>query len=310
MEGGRQLEVAIVDVDARVADGGRPSAVPVVIQIRGDADVAQRLADDGRSSVARVGLGADVYWRIVEIVLNAAAEDVLQAEYVVGRRLDVRADADAPSPVMAAPIEPVLEEIVVHDVAEGAADLDVAPATTHAVMPGEIGRGEPADDFLQFEAIGHQAGVTAGARGFDRNPDVGIGNIVRVRLPEHLGVAEEQHPVWPPVVQDVRENIDVHELAVGQPRANLPPLSPGVAKPYRGLSGIDADAEQVELEGRLHQTPVGRELAFDAKAALPRAQVEVTVSPELIMERWEFAGPDHVEPIGVVLIEVHNGVGL
>src|SRR5262249_41720429 len=154
VESGRQLEVAVLDVHARVSDGGRPSAIPDVIQIGGDADVLQCLPGDRRSQIARIPLGAHIDGRVVEIVLYALAVNHLQSEDVVGRRLHVRAEADPPSPDVAAEIELILEAVVPREVSKRAADLDVAPATTHAVMPGEIGGGEPAEDVRQLDPVG------------------------------------------------------------------------------------------------------------------------------------------------------------
>src|SRR5262249_42969766 len=56
----RRLRVAVADVDARVADRGRQLGGPVVIQVRHEPDVPERLAHDRSDRVARIPLDADV----------------------------------------------------------------------------------------------------------------------------------------------------------------------------------------------------------------------------------------------------------
>src|SRR5262249_39125610 len=152
------------------------------------ADVPQRLADDGRAGVARIWFRTDIHGRVVEVVLNTAAEYVLQAEHVFGGWLHVRADADAPSPVVTAQIELILEEVVVDHVAKRASNLDVAPTPTHAVVPGQIGCWEAGEDVRQFDTIGDAARVAAGAWILDCDPDVGV--LRGIGFVEHLCVAE------------------------------------------------------------------------------------------------------------------------
>ena len=67
-------------------------------------------------------------------------------------------------------------------------------------------------------------------------------------------------PGGTPVLERVGEDVDVHE---GTPRlagAELPELSVGVAQPERRLSGVDARAEQLELERRLELAERGRDV--------------------------------------------------
>ena len=130
-------------------------------------------------------------------------------------------------------------------------------------MTGEVGRREPGLDVLQLHAIRVDAAVAARAGRFDG--DAGIRIAVTIRLPEHLHVAEEEHPVRAPVVDDVRKDIDVHELTVGLTGADLLPLSPRVAQADGRLAGVGADAEHVELELPLHRAVRRRHLALDAE---------------------------------------------
>src|SRR4029079_13744331 len=112
------------------------------------------------------------------------------------------------------------------------ADLHVSPVPTAPVVPGQVRRRKTPSHALQLDAIGQDAGIAAGARILDCDARV-RGSIVE-RFPEHLGVAEEQHAVGPPVVEDVREYVDIHELTVGLSAADLLPLSPCVAETNRG----------------------------------------------------------------------------
>src|SRR5215831_17900045 len=71
------------------------------------------------------------------------------------------------------------------------------------------------------------------------------------RHPARLDVAEEDHPVRPPVLERVREDVGIHERAPGLSRSELPDLTPGVAQAERRLPGVYARAEELELEDRL-----------------------------------------------------------
>src|SRR5207342_12111 len=144
----------------------------------------------------------------------------------------------------------------------------------------EVRRREPGLDVLQLHTIRIDAAVAARAGCFDG--DAGIRIAVTIRLPEHLHVAEEEHPVRAPVVDDVRKDIDVHELAVGLAGAYLLPLPPRVAQADGRLAGVAADAEHVELELSFHGAVGGRHLALDAEATLAHAQIKVAILPELI----------------------------
>src|SRR6185369_15930332 len=106
-------------------------------------------------------------------------------------------------------------------------------------------------------------------------PDVRI--TVHVGFPKHLGISKEQHSVRAPVIEDVRKHIHIHELAVGQASADLPPLPPRMAQPYRRLSRKRPDAEHVELEDSLDRPAIGHQLSLGAESALPRAEIEVAV---------------------------------
>ena len=125
---------------------------------------------------------------------------------------------------------------------------------------------------------------------------------VRPRRPAHLHVAEEHHAVRAPVLDRVREDVDVHERAPGLAGAELAQLAPGVAQAERGLPGVDAGAEELELEDRLDLADVGRDEALHAEAALADAGEEVAVLAELVLERRQLGRPHHVEPVRVVLL--------
>ncbi len=82
-------------------------------------------------------------------------------------------------------------------------------------------------------------------------------------------------------------------------------------EPERGLAGIHARAEELELEGRLEISEVGWYGRAYPQARLARAEVRVAVGSELALERGELGGPHHVEPVGLDLIgvvpRVHHG---
>ena len=64
-----------------------------------------------------------------------------------------------------------------------------------------------------------------------------------------MGKPVERHPAWPPIIDDVRERISVHEDAVGLACQELAPLAIDVAEAECGLARIAADAEEIEKLG-------------------------------------------------------------
>src|SRR5947207_15081405 len=58
------------------------------------------------------------------------------------------------------------------------------------------------------------------------------------RLPSELHVAEEDHPIWPPVLNRVRKNIWVHKRAPGLSGEELPKFAIGVTQTKSRLARI------------------------------------------------------------------------
>ena len=124
------------------------------------------------------------------------------------------------------------------------------------------------------------------------------------RRPAELHVPEEHHPVRAPVLDRVREHVGVHERAPGLAGAELPELAPGVAQPERRLPGVDARAEQLELEDRLDLAGARRDEALHAEPALAHAGEVVAVLAELVREGRQLGRPHHVEPVRVALLRL------
>src|SRR6185436_18138202 len=87
-------------------------------------------------------------------------------------------------------------------------------------------------------------------------------------------------------------------------------LAPRVPQANRGEAGIAARAVHVELELPADVAVRGRERAFDAEAALPRAQGKAAVLTKLVRERRQLRRPDYVVPVRVVLLEIDDSIGL
>ena len=202
----------------------------------------------------------------------------------------------------------VRQRVVVADLADDAAALDVALLALHADVAGDVGHREPRLDVLELDAVGVHARIAAGARRLNRRR--GLPLLVVAEFVEHLRVPEEEHAVRPPVVDDVREHVDVHELAVRLAGADLLPLPPGVTETNRREARVPADAEHVELELTLDVAVRGRQLALDTEPALARAQIEAPVLAELLLEGRQLRRAIDVIPVRVVLLEVGDRVSL
>src|SRR4030095_7303539 len=98
----------------------------------------------------------------------------------------------------------------------------------------------------ELDAVGVDAGVSGGTRAFERKGESCFA--VLDRLPEDLRVAEEHHPIWPQVVEDIGEDVDVHEGTPELAAAEPPPLPVREAQVERRLSGVFALAQHVELD--------------------------------------------------------------
>ncbi len=191
-------------------------------------------------------------------------------------------------------------------VADDAGELDVAPGAADAILGRQVGQREAAHDVLKFDAIGVVALVGAGARALDRD---GHARVALDRHPAELDVAEEHHARRAPVLERVGEHVDVHERAPRLPGAEVAQLAVGVAQAERGLPGVDAGAEELELERGLQLAHVGRDERLDSETALPRAERDASVLAVLVLERGELGGTQDVEPVRVDRLAVVAHVG-
>ena len=296
-----RLGVAVVDVQHRVAHRARPLRVPVEVEEGDDADEGQGLAHDRGPRVLEVVLDPDVHGRVVHVVLDALAVDEREPRHVLAE-LQVRGNVDPPAGGVAAEVELVGVQVVPLDLAQDARDLDVAPVARLAEVRREVGKREASLDVLELDAARVLALVGAGARPLEGDRHARVS--VRPRRPAELHVPEEHHAVRAPVLDRVREDVDVHERAPGLARADLTQLAPGVPEPERGLPRVHAGAEQLELEDGLDLADVGRDEALHAEAALADAGEVVAVLAELVLERGQLGRPQDVEPVRVVLLRL------
>ena len=143
------------------------------------------------------------------------------------------------------------------------------------------------------------AGVAARARPLEREGDCAVAVIVpAARRPD---VAEEQHPVRSPVIEDVREDVEIHERALELARRRPAPIAVRVPQTNRRLARIDADAEHVEVEHALDVAVVVGMSPFDAEAALARARPRSGRSRRTRPANdGSLRRPVDVEPVGIV----------
>ncbi len=189
---------------------------------------------------------------------------------------------DAPAELTA--LRLVVERIdaVIGHIAQDAGDLEMAPGVAHVVMRRQVGH------LLVILEIGAELGIQfadgAGidiVRGLlDRDREIAV--LGAVGRPAELGIAQIHHPRGPPIVDDVRENVAIHEHAVGLTREQLAPFAIGMAQADRRLARIDAGAEHVELEYERDVAPAaaGRDVALDSEPALLRGEEGLAVAAE------------------------------
>src|SRR3954469_25699093 len=73
LERRRRLQVAVVDIHARVADRAAEVRIPGVIEKGDQAKIVERLAGDRRDCVAGLSLRAYVDRSVIEVILDAGA---------------------------------------------------------------------------------------------------------------------------------------------------------------------------------------------------------------------------------------------
>src|SRR5262249_9769256 len=125
-----------------------------------------------------------------------------------------------------------------------------------------------------------------------------------------LRVADEDHARGPPVVDDIGEEVAVHEQRVGLTDKERAPLAIDMPDPHRGLASIDAHAKEVELELRFPGLPGDLTLGKRAKAGWADMEDGLSVAAELALGRWNARWPQRGVPIRVYPIEVLDHVDL
>ena len=190
------------------------------------------------------------------------------------------------------------------DATHDAAELDVAPLVSRAVLGRQVGQRKLRRDAVEFDATGVFPLVGARAGLLERDVQERLALDRRVA---HLDVTEEDHPVRAPIFQRVGEDVDIHERAVVLARPDLAQLAPGLPEPDRGLPGVGPDAEHVELEDGVQLAGAGRHPRLHAEPALPDAHEHVAVRAEIdLLARGsrELGGPHNIVPVGVDLVDL------
>src|SRR5262245_59806717 len=85
-------------------------------------------------------------------------------------------------------------------------------------------------------------------------------------------------------------------------------LAIDVADAHRRLTGIDAGAEEIELECRLQVAKRSRQSGSYTEPTLAHAGPKVSVLAEFIVECRQLGGTDDVEPQRIVLLDVVDAV--
>ena len=245
--------------------------------------MGRALPTTGVTGSVEVVLDPDVHRRVVPVVLDALAVGDLQARHVLLRDLQVRADIEAPPGRAPAEVVPIVVQVVPLDLPQHAGHLDVAPVARLAVVRREVREREAALHALERDVPRVDTLVGARPRPLERDHEVRVALLPR--NPPQLHVAEEHHPVRPPVLDRVREDVGVHERAPGLARADLPQLAVRLPKAEGRLPGVDAGAEQLELEDRVDLPQAGGEVVLDPEAALADAGEVVAVRAELVLGR-------------------------
>src|SRR5207237_10766581 len=104
------------------------------------------------------------------------------------------------------------------------------------------------------------------------------------------------------------KDVRIHEGAPGLAGAELSQFTVRVSQAERRLPGVDAGAEQLELEHSLQLAELGRQRAAHAEPALTDAGEPPAVLAEFIGERRQLGRPYDVEPVRIVLLRLVAGV--
>jgi hypothetical protein len=127
----------------------------------------------------------------------------------------------------------------------------VAPIPIQAQAGDEVGPFRPAghaggERRIDFRYL---AGIDGRVRRFEREGH--LHPVAIDRRDAHLRVAQEHHPARPPVIDGVREGVDVHEEAVVLPRPEPSQLAPGVEHARLGAAPTGVKQVEIKLRGEL-----------------------------------------------------------
>ncbi len=241
---------------------------PIVIEVEHGSENRQRFTRKWRASIVELVLCADVDRGVVEVVLNSRAVDELDVNDVFAHEFDFRLESRATPRHVSASVETVGRDLIPMNVTHDAREFDVTPVAHVLVADGEIRIRKARVHVRQIDAIRVHAGICACPWTLERHGEVLLLSIDGI--PVQLSVPEKQHPVRAPVVENVREDVIVHELTRQLTAAELTELAVRVSQPNRRLPCIGADAEHVDLEARGDVAMLRRQQAFDAEPALAR----------------------------------------
>ena len=205
-----------------------------------------------------------------------------------------------------ASVEGLVAEVVPIDVAQHAGEADVAPVVaTPLERRREIGHRKAGDDVGQLDPVGVASLVTAGTRALERE----LQHVVALdRRPAELHVPEEHHAVGTPVIQLVREDVQVHERALGLSHQELAQLDVGMAQSQRSLPGVNAHPEEIEVDHGPGLAQLGGRMGLDPEPRLLHAEEELARHPEFVLEGRQPGGARRAEPITLDARVVEDGV--
>src|SRR5262245_59249198 len=117
--------------------------------------------------------------------------------------------------------------------------------------------------------------------------------------------ADEYHARRSPIVDDVGEQVTIHEQTIGLACEYRPPAPIGMAQPKRRLPRIHADAVEIELELRLVVLAAQLTAGCRTQARLANADDRLTVAAELAFGRrylrWPQGGiPARIDPVEIL----------
>ena len=192
----------------------------------------------------RIGLDADIHWRIVHVVLDPFAINHRQLDDVA---FDFQAGGYIQSPTcrVSAEIEWV-GEVSSHETRRTTPAARNQPHPFPKVTsPVKSGIGKRGCDVGQFDAVCVNTAVTACARSFDGEGHMGI---ALNRHPPELHVSVPHEARRSPILQRIGKYIGIRKDAPVLPGAELSDFSLGVPKANCRLPFVNTHAEEFPLK--------------------------------------------------------------